>query len=90
MLRHFHNQEKIGQIVAHFKSVLMPRGRPPKGADYVPRKHANFRFPPELIQAIKVAAKRKKISQNAFVEAAIMAAIESIPNPTAQPKRGTL
>jgi predicted HicB family RNase H-like nuclease len=54
----------------------MPRGRPPKGADYTPRKRANYRFPPDLVEAIKRAAKRKKMSQNAFVEAAIKLALQ--------------
>jgi hypothetical protein len=48
-----------------------PRGRPPKGSDYVPRERGSYRFPPEILIAIERTAKRQKMSRNAYAEKAI-------------------
>jgi hypothetical protein len=49
----------------------MVTGRPPKGSNYVERKRVTYRLRPEMVQAIKKAARRRKISQTAYVELAV-------------------
>jgi uncharacterized protein (DUF1778 family) len=55
----------------------MPGGRPHKDSDYVQRIRVNFRFRPEVAKAVAKAAKRKKLSQTDYVEAAVRAALEA-------------
>jgi uncharacterized protein (DUF1778 family) len=47
------------------------RGRPPKGEDYVERVSVNYRLPPDILAAIKKAARRKKLSRTQYVLSAI-------------------
>jgi hypothetical protein len=49
----------------------MVTGRPPKNSNYVERKRVTYRLRPEMVQAIKKAARRRKISQTAYVELAV-------------------
>jgi predicted HicB family RNase H-like nuclease len=52
-------------------------GRPRKDADYTPRKRVTYRLAPELVRAIKSGARRKKMSQTAYVELALQQWIKS-------------
>jgi hypothetical protein len=49
----------------------MVTGRPPKGSNYVERRRVTYRLKPEMVQAIKKNARRRKISQTAYVELAV-------------------
>jgi hypothetical protein len=51
--------------------AMMVTGRPPKDSNYVERKRVTYRLRPEMVQAIKRAARRRKISQTAYVELAV-------------------
>ena len=49
----------------------MVTGRPPKDLNYVERIRVTYRLRPEMVQAIKKAARRRKISQTAYVQLAV-------------------
>jgi hypothetical protein len=49
----------------------MAAGRPPKDSNYVERKRVTYRLRPEMVQAIKKNARRRKITQTAYVELAL-------------------
>jgi predicted HicB family RNase H-like nuclease len=55
----------------------MPRGRPRSGSDYVPRIRVNFRLEPEVAKALERAAKRQKLSRNAYVDRVLRVALET-------------
>jgi hypothetical protein len=51
----------------------MARGRPPKGDQN--RERLTVRLPPATIRGLKRAAKRKKISQADYIDAAVRLAL---------------
>ena len=53
------------------------RGRPPKESGYVARKRVTYRLQPGLVQAIRRGARRRKISQTAYIELALQEWIKS-------------
>jgi hypothetical protein len=76
-LSRFRNSKAV-QLLLHFERVsadtpryLMAAGRPPKDANYVERIRVTYRLRPEMVQAIKKNAQRRKISQTAYVELAL-------------------
>jgi hypothetical protein len=49
-----------------------PRGRPPKGPDYVERIRVTYRLHPDTLQQLQRAAKKTKLSLTAYVERAVV------------------
>ena len=74
---------KAVQLVASlllYKKRYFPKrmtGRPPKESGYVARKRVTYRLQPGLVQAIRRGARRRKISQTAYIELALQEWIKS-------------
>jgi hypothetical protein len=49
------------------------RGRPPKPGGIKPRTRKMFRMAPEIVEALKKAKRRTKLSETAYVELALKA-----------------
>jgi hypothetical protein len=66
----------------------MVRGRPPKGSDYVERTRVNYRLPPDIAEAIKQVARRKGLSQTAYVELVFREKLQTEESLTTAPAPG--